>query len=363
MRAMRRGLLWAAAGVLCLAQQYSREDVHAAYRAWREADPALEREAAAGGAPIARRADRLSAEASKYEAGRKALLDSVARGEAEQVSLLQSAAIPAETAAASAAADAQFLAAENARLNRMINAFAGTSDRGIQRLRQALERERTALGALSAAVVERQRAMLAVAAGSDAAELARTKALDQMRPMLEAANEASADPYREAAAWTEYYRKLGEGAEGEAKPITVVPPGVEAVTLNNPAPAPPTVTPLPLVRYVGEWTFPTQNGVFHGIQPEMVDVVVTEANGQAKGTLTARFKLPEGNIGDPALQFEFSGPFQPTRNQVFHLVTSNGVKGRVELIPGSAFNLLEVRFQTESNPTKIRLADMVLVKK
>jgi hypothetical protein len=48
---------------------------------------------------------------------------------------------------------------------------------------------------------------------------------------------------------------------------------------------------------------------------------------------------------------------------VFNLVTSDGAKGTIELIPGSAFNLLEVNFQTEPKPGKVRQADVVLVKK
>lgn len=357
---MKRALLWAP--LLCLAQ-HPREDVQTAYRVWREADPNLEREAAAGGAPIAQRADRLSAEAARYAAAHKVLLEGVARDQAAQVAPLEASAIAAESRAASTVLDARFIAEENARLTRMIRAFAGNPDKGIQRLRLALEREQTELSALSPAIAERQKAVDAAQDSGDAAETARVKALREMQPMLDAANEAAGETSREAAVWAEYYRKIGEGAQGAATPITVVAPGVQQVTLNNPAPAPLTVTPLPLARYVGGWVYPSSNGLFHGAEPETAEVEVSEADGQIKGTLTARFKLPPGNVGDQALRFEFSGPLQPTRNQVFNLVTDNGVKGRVELIPGTAFNLLEVNFQTESNPKKIRQADVVLVKK
>jgi hypothetical protein len=175
--------------------------------------------------------------------------------------------------------------------------------------------------------------------------------------------DAAAETAREAEAWAEYYRKLGEGAQGDAKPITQVPAGVAPANLANPAPAPPTVTPVPLARYVGAWTFPQANGLFHGAQPEFIDVLVYEDNGRAAGTVVARFKLPAGSTGDPVLRFDFSGNFQPTRTQVFNLVTTDGAKGTIELIPGPAFNLLEVNFQTEPNPGKIRQANAVLVKK
>ncbi len=180
--------------------------------------------------------------------------------------------------------------------------------------------------------------------------------------MLDGMKDASAEIAREAAAWAEYYRKMGEGAQGVAAPITAVTPGAPAAVLNNPIVAPPTITPLPLSRYVGAWTFPIK-GLYHGAEPEFIDVLVHEDNGHVKGTAFARFKLPPGNTGDPVLRFDFAGDFQPTRNQVFNLVTTDGAKGTIELIPGSAFNLLEVNFQTESRPGKIRQADIVLVKK
>jgi hypothetical protein len=181
--------------------------------------------------------------------------------------------------------------------------------------------------------------------------------------MLDALKSAAADSVAEGAAWAEYYRKIGEGAQGPATPITEAQPGAPPAVLNNPVPAPPSITPLPLARYVGAWTYPPANGLFHGAQPEFFDVLVNEENGHATGTAFARFKLPPGSNGDPVLRFDFAGDFQPSRRQVFNLVTAEGAKGTIELIPGSAFNLLEVNFQTEAKPGKVRQADVVLVKK
>jgi hypothetical protein len=358
---MKRAALFSIA-IVCLAQ-HSRDDSRATYRTWREADPNLEREAVAGGAPIAQRADRLAAEAAKYAAARKALLEGIADEEGKQIAWIESSATPPESQAVATDGDAKFVNGETARITRTIGTFAGDPDRGIQQLRQALEREKVALTALTSAIAERQKSAAAVQSAADQTEGARGKTIDQMRPMLEAAKTAAADTATEAAAWVEYYRKVGEAAQGEATPITVAPPGVPTVTLTNPIPAPPTVTPVPLARYVGAWTFPVKNGLFHGAQPEFMEVLVTDEDGQAKGTAFGRFKLPAGSTGDPVLRFDFSGPFQPTRTQTFNLVTSDGTKGTIELIPGPAFNLLEVNFQTEQKPDKIRQADVVLVKK
>ncbi len=349
-------------GILCLAQ-HSRDDYREAYRVWRETDPNLERDAGDGGAPIAQRADRMAAEAAKCSAARKALLEGVAQDEAKQVAWLENSAQNPEPPFASTKSGSEVAAAETASVTRTMDTFASDPDKGIQQLRQALARERVALEALGLAIAQRRKSSDAAAYAAQAGEQARTKALAQSRTMLDAASAAAAGSTRETAAWAEYYRKVGEGAQGSAVPITVAPPGVETVTLNDPVAAAPTITPVPLARYVGAWTYPQSNGLYHGPQPEFIDVIVHEENGVAKGTVFGRFKLPPGSTGDPVLRFDFSGPFQSTRNQVFSLVTSEGTKGTVELIPGPAFNLLEVNFQTEPKPGKVRQADVVLVKK
>jgi hypothetical protein len=357
---MKRAVPLAFVAVLCLAQ-HSRDEYRAAYRAWREADPQLENQASAGGSPIAQRADRMAAEAVKVAAVRKAFLEGIAQDGAEQISWLESA--PPAPPAISTAADARFVASETATVNRTMEAFANNPDAGIQQLRAALARERMALDALGLAIGQRKKLAETANASAAAIEQTRAKAVEQSRAMLQGWKDTAADSARESAAWAEYYRKLGEGAKGVATPITVVPPGVPTVTLNNPAPAPPTITPVPLARYIGAWTFPQTNGLFHGAQPEFVDILVFEENGHIAGTAFARFKLPAGSTGDPVLRFDFSGEIQPSRNQKFNMVTAEGAKGTIELIPGPAFNLLEVNFQTEMKPGKIRQADVVLVKK
>src|SRR5258707_15329450 len=67
---------------------------------------------------------------------------------------------------------------------------------------------------------------------------------------------------------------------------------------------PPTITPLPLLRYTGGWMFPT-GGIFHGTQPDAVDLNVREENGHVTGTFNARFKIPAGNATGPVVQFTF----------------------------------------------------------
>lgn len=359
---MRRACLFALLAVLCLAQRV-RDDYRAAYSAWRQTDPNLEREASAGGAPVAQRADRMAAEAAKSAAARKAFLEGTMLDQSQQIAWLESAAIGAEPAAADTRSDSQFIATEAARVTRTMETFASDPDKGIQQLRQALAREKTALEAVGQAVAERQKSADAADVAAAAIGQGRVKALEQSRAMLQGLKDAAAQTAREAEAWAEYYRKLGEGAQGTATPITQAPAGVPPAMLSNPAPAPPSVTPVPLARYIGAWTYPQTNGMFHGPQPEFIDVLVYEDNGRATGTVFGRFKLPPGSTGDPVLRFDFSGNFQPTRNQVFDLVTSDGTKGTIELIPGPAFNLLEVNFQTEPKPGKIRQADVVLVKK
>lgn len=92
----------------------------------------------------------------------------------------------------------------------------------------------------------------------------------------------------------------------------------------------------------------------------VVDLEVSEENGRAEGTLAARFKVAGG---DPVVRFSFSGEFKNSRQQVFALETTDGAKGTLELIPGPAFNLLEINFQVEPKPGKISQANFLLVKK
>jgi hypothetical protein len=211
-----------------------------------------------------------------------------------------------------------------------------------------------------------------------AIEQARAKALEQYQGALGAISGSETSLDKETAAWAAYYQKLAQGARGAApqsvaptvSTTTALPPGGPAAggpAAGGPAAVTPTrapsITPLPLARYTGAWTYPTVGGMFHGPEPEFVDFVVHEQNGHADGTLYARFKLPPGSAGDPLVRFDFSGDFKNTRNQSFNLMTSDGARGTVDLIPGTAFNLLEVTFQTEPRAGKIRAGDLLLVKK
>ena len=79
--------------------------------------------------------------------------------------------------------------------------------------------------------------------------------------------------------------------------------------------------------------------------------------------LSWRFKLPAAGVTDPIVRFDFSGNLQPQRTQSFDLVSSDGAKGTIELIPGPAFNLLEINFKMDAKPGKIASGDFVLLKK
>jgi hypothetical protein len=93
-----------------------------------------------------------------------------------------------------------------------------------------------------------------------------------------------------------------------------------------------------------------------------VELAVHENNGHADGTLSGRFKPPAGAT-DAVVQFTFEGDIAATPAQRFTLKTSDGRSGVIELIPGPAFNLLEVNFQTDPGANKIRSGNFILVKK
>jgi hypothetical protein len=99
------------------------------------------------------------------------------------------------------------------------------------------------------------------------------------------------------------------------------------------------------------------------MQPESADLVVREENGQASGTLTARFRLPAGSTDNPAVRFDFAGAFGTSRTQRFAVTTGGGTAGTLELIPGPAFNLLEVNFSIGDKPGMIRQGNFLLIKR
>ena len=343
---MRRILLGPAA-LFCLLAA-SRDGYHAAYQSWRQADPNLERDAGAG--RLGERANKVALLAAKYGAERSAYLRESADEQERGLAWLDAPAF--ELADAGAVARDNVASAQTV-VKKNLDSFANDPDPAIQRLKATLDKENAALSSLANAVAERQSAGEAAQSAVAAANAARTNALNAGRDLSGALKAAADESDREAALWAEYYRKLAEPSRTETLP---------AATPSAPAPVRTAGMPLPLARYTGAWVFPS-GGLYHGPQPEFIDLVVHEQNGRADGTLFARFRVPAGSKDDPVLRFDFSGEFKPTRNQTFALETSDGAKGTLELIPGPAFNLLEINFQAEPRAGKVRQANVVLVKK
>jgi hypothetical protein len=344
----------------CLSGQSRRGAYQQAFQTWRQTDSTLEKDAASAGAALTGRANRVAALAAEYGSERIGYLRAASE-DVNQRALALKGVVARPLADLAPAGDLQqIVASENQVVTTAITSFANDPDRGIQQLRQALDRERAALTALSTAIADRQQAETKTAQVSAALEQTRAKAGDAYGKLSFGLAQAAGQIDKETSAWASYYQKLGSAAAGT--PLSSVAPVA--------APTPPTRAsvaagspPLPLARYIGAWTFPTSGGQFHGTQPEFVDLVVHEDKGHVTGTLYGRFKLPPGTPGDPVLRFDFDGQLQGAPNQSFALVTSDGAKGTLDLIPGPAFNLLEINFQTELRPDKIRLGNFILVKK
>jgi hypothetical protein len=234
-----------------------------------------------------------------------------------------------------------------------IAAIGSNPDWGLQRLRQSLEGERSALLDLTSAMAVRRGAMAGVARTAEAAELARARVVEHHETLATGLEAAIQQNDKEAGDWTAYYKLLADGARG------IVPSGVP----GRPSIQTRGITPVPLSRYIGEWSYPKLNPLYSGPEPQFVELVVHEDNRRATGTVTVRFKLPQGSLLDPALHGDFTGTFENTRNQIFSLQTSDGGKGKIELIPGPAFNLLEVNLTMEPRPGKVQRANFLLVKK
>ena len=347
-----------------------------AYRTWRSADATLESDAGTAGATLGARADKVAAEAAKYFAVRKTQLSELQADAEQKTPSVESIVIPA----VSGNSPESYLTGQITTLTSNIATVAGDPDRAIQQLRQALERERTAATALSATLKESERAQNAGAQSSVTSEEARGKIVADFPVLAGGLKQAVQQNDLAAKDWADYYRALSDGARGIITGETIsrqLPPvgsGTSTAPANaaplNPLPNDPTlasparntITPVPLARYIGAWVYPTVGAHYHGPRPESVDLVVHEENGQVDGTLEARFTVPPGTAV-PLLHFQFKGPLQATRNQTFVLQTSGGAAGTVELIPGPAFNLIEVSFTTTDRPETVRQANFLLVKK
>ena len=356
-----------------LLAQDDRGPYRDAYKSWQQADPTLERDAATGGATLGARADKAAAEAAKYHAARQAYLEAQRVNAEQKASTID--ALPLK-----AAFDALPLSYTNtqiANIGTSVNAIAADPDRAIQRLRQSLEQERSALTALNSALNDSQRSLDAIKRSSAAAEQARVKLMGHYNTLAADLQHSATQTAAAGTAWAAYYRTLSEVARNEvargpALPTVTTP--VRAPSVAPPraasasAPGAPAaaaartpVTPLPLFRYTGEWNYPTVAAQYHGTQPESVDMLVREENGLAKGTLLVRFQVPPGGVIEPSMRINFEGPFQNTRNQSFPMTAANGAKGTLELVPGSVFNMLQVNYKFEGS--QARQGDFLVVKK
>jgi hypothetical protein len=344
-----------------------------AYRRWRETDPNLERDATSAGATLGARADKVAAEAVKYFGLRKDYLESRA-ADARRGALLEPVAVPAEVLPNLD----RFLSVQDNILRSGIDTIAHDPDRAIQQLRASLERERSAVAAIATALKDSQKSQEAASQTSRAAEEARAKTVDDYQKLAASLQESEQLADKSGAAWAGYYRALSDAARRVEAPVTSSGPPLPSVgreptaaapgtpdasnAAAPPAPAAHTIPPVPLVRYVGAWTYPTLGAHYHGAQPESADLVVREQTGQASGTLSARFRLPPGSTDNPVVRFDFTGTFGNARAQRFAVTTASGATGTLELIPGPAFNLLEVNFSLGDKPGLIRQGNFLLIK-
>jgi len=364
-----------AAAAIAQAPPDASEAQREAYRHWRETDPSLERAAASAGATLGARADKVAAAAATYFSARKDYLEGRAADARRGASLLESVNV---------APDAlpnldRFLSSQDTILKSTIDTIARDPDRAIQQLRASLDRERAAIAAIGTALKDSQKSQEAAAQASRAAEEARVKAFEEYQKLAAGLQESKQLADKSGDAWAGYYRALSDAARGATALVTSSGPALPLAgretaaaepakpaasnTAPTPAPAARPVTPIPLVRYVGAWTYPTAGAHYHGMQPVSADLVVREENGQASGTLTARFRLPAGSTDNPVVRLDFAGTFGSTRAQKFAVTTASGATGTLELIPGPAFNLLEVNFGITGNPGIVRQGNFLLIKR
>ncbi len=409
----RRLLLPIVGGAACgLLLAQSPDAYREAYTAWQSASANLEVDAAKAGELLAVKTDAASPAAVKYEQARKAFFQAQSAPLKEAAQRLQPMQLPADSSAAKAADD--IVATQEAALAKNIVVLGSDPDEGIRQLRQALEKERAALLAVRDAAAARKAAAAGAQTAAAAAEHARMGATENSNAIAASFQQSADAETKIIEAWPAYYRSLAEGARGKSTavavssiaPARVAQPTAAVRSSANPAasantapaaapprsPAPnqpasprasgpvianPVIAnpasggtaaaatsvqpPVPLARYTGSWGWTQGVSTYSGEPPTMFDVIVKVDNGQVQGMVSAAFIV--GRTREPSVRFTFNGPLQATRNQVFSLKTNDGITGTVELIPGPAFNLLEVKFNLDAAPRKVSTSDVTLLKK
>jgi len=344
-----------------------------AFRAWRQADASLEKDAASAGAALAARVQKIAPTATKYAAARAHYFETAKADAQRKAAPGVAVTILSGTADVAKTVDA-VIANRKKVVDDSLKAIGDDPDPGLRQLKQAMDRERSALEALSEAVKTREMKVNAAAMAASAASQNRDKVNEESRNLAVSFDQAAQAASRQQKAWVEYYRLLTE-ASGKVE-ITEAPTTPEVVA-SAPVPRPAKIspqepatvasariTPVPLGRYVGSWIYSPATAVFHGPEPESVDLSVREENGEMNGNLSVRFKAAPGIPSERiTVSFDFTGALQSTRIQTFPLVTADGTKGRIDLIPGPAFNILEIAFETDAKPGKVRSGNFLLIKK
>lgn len=347
--------------------QANRDAYRLPYKTWRETAPQLEQDAGSPSAEFAPRADASSKAAQDYFNARAGFL----AVPADQLRWAQTPLAKPGSVIDTRPEVQRLLSVASDYLTKTSGTFAGVKDPAIQQVRQAMERERAALTALTESINGRKAALEKVTEFTEDADALRA-GVAQSLTIAAAGRARLAEAYRkEGAQWAAYYRDLIDGAlarpAATATPTTSAATGPAAPAPTPSAPAKPapvqrTAGQFPLARYTGEWMFPNR-GLYYGAQPESIELIVNEKDGRLSGTFSGRFILSPGNASDPVLRFTFDGPIQNGRSQTLAVKTESGATGTLELIPGSAFNLLEVTFETGPSINKIRSGNFVLLKR
>jgi hypothetical protein len=375
-----------------------------AYRAWKSTDPELEQDAAKGATGLLDRVNRVADAAGKANEARVAYWRGLSEEGTRQLIAMGNSGTLGEPDLAPPGMLQQYVATELRPITNNLKSFANDRDPGIQQLRGVLERERQSLEALSQAIMEREQATEKNKRMLQAVEAARGRALEQYQLLATTVKDTQLQAERERASWANYYSALSGAIASAPPPPPEAPQQPVAITINgirinNPArpaiesakqdpasaqiaaaaPVPPAAESARTLvnppsrpassaggvvksRYVGTWSFPAVGGQAFGTPPESATLEVREENNNISGSLSVRFKMPAGSPEDPVLRFTFAGEFKNTRVQSFPLETADGAKGTIELIPGTAFNLLEVNFQTDPRPGKVSRGNFVLLK-
>lgn len=333
-----------------------RLEYQRAYKVWRESDPILEKDMATIPQPLLlarikdadknahsyfeQKLEYLNLLASDYGRRRAALVENTS-DQATHEDILDSIKKQQNS-----------LVQQIGRLNREIEALAADPNKERGLLREAAERQRTALLTIQNNLVEQLSGLEEGKKLGERRGVSTRGTADRYNQMIARVKKESETIAIEKELWNAYYRSLWNSfaQPSPSAPVSSGPVNVKQVE--------PTDT-----RWLGTWVYDaSEPNSYFGNQPDSVVLRITVYKGMLHGTYHAIYKPGNGVDENSKVDFEFSGVAKDSPEQKFALQWQNRMTGFIELKSIDSRSL-EVIWTKTSEGDGLRFGNEVLYKR